>query len=119
MLCGCICEVHGSQLWKSVQEELEGKVSYPTFQFFFRDSRLVSLEDSKATIAVPTSFIKDYICDNLMETLILTMSQKVNRNIAVRIIVDDKLMITTRTKSTQKTFKIDGDYYSLDPTTAQ
>jgi chromosomal replication initiator protein len=70
-------------IWSSILSEIELEVSKPTFLTFFKKTRLVSLENSIATVFAPTYMIAEQIEKRYSSLIKTLLDKKTNKNISV------------------------------------
>jgi chromosomal replication initiator protein len=77
--------------WEATCEVLGGLVSKDAYQRWFRASRLVAVEDSKAVVAVPNDIHQVWIETNYMPELATAVAETIEGVRGVRLVVEDKL----------------------------
>ncbi|MCW1886789.1 chromosomal replication initiator protein DnaA [Luteolibacter flavescens] len=77
--------------WEATCEVLGGLVSKDAYQRWFRASRLVAVDDSKAVIAVPNDIHQVWIETNYMPELATAVAETMEGVRGVRLVVEDKL----------------------------
>ncbi len=75
------------QVWQAVLGELEVRLSRPEFETWLRNSTLESLDDSTATIVVPTSFAQVTVEKKFEPEIRRSLSNILRRPIEVQIAV--------------------------------
>lgn len=78
-----------SAQWESACEVLGRLVSKDAFQRWFRASRLVGVEDSRAVVAVPNDIHQVWIETNYLPELASAVSESIEGVRGVRLVVDD------------------------------
>ena len=77
--------------WEATCEVLGGLVSKDAYQRWFRASRLVAVEDSKAVVAVPNDIHQVWIETNYMPELATAVAETIDGVRGVKLVVEDKL----------------------------
>lgn len=77
--------------WEATCEVLGGLVSKDAYQRWFRASRLVGVEDSKAVVAVPNDIHQVWIETNYLPELATAVAETIEGVRGVKLVVADKL----------------------------
>ncbi len=75
------------ELWKAVLAEIEVQVSRPQYITFFKGASLVSLEDSVATIASPTTMTSDYLEKRYHALIKQSLDKKTKKNTSLVFVI--------------------------------
>jgi chromosomal replication initiator protein len=75
--------------WASILETLRTAVTRQQFETWFRAMRLRSLEEGRATFAVPNGFLKDWIESYYLDLLRRAIEDATGRTVDVRVVVDE------------------------------
>lgn len=78
------------ELWKSILAELEIEVSKPVFLTFFRSTKLVSLENSIATISSQTYMTSEYVEKRYYSLIKKIVDKKTGSNVSLVFISEGK-----------------------------
>jgi len=71
------------ELWRQVLAEVQVEVSKPLFLTFFKPTKLVSIENSVATVDSPTHIIADYIERRYYSLIKSIIDKKTNENVSI------------------------------------
>ena len=81
------------KVWISVQGLLSKELKGPSFQTWIKPSKLISLTEDKATIAVKNEFNKNFLLQSYFEIITNAVQNTVKRKIEVEIIVKSDLKL--------------------------
>ncbi len=68
------------KLWQSVLAQVQLNISEASFNTWFKNTQIYSLENPKITIAVPNSFVKEWLESKFNKTILKTL-RELNTNI--------------------------------------
>jgi len=83
------------QLWNRILTALKGEVNPQIFNSWFGNLTPVELDEKSLLLEAPHGFIKDWIEDNYISTLITTARAITGKDLSVRIQVNEALSMDT------------------------
>jgi chromosomal replication initiator protein len=91
---GTIMEQELLEIWQATLDEIEKKMSKPSFETWLKTTRPVSLNDDTLVVSVPNDFTRDWLQGRYSELITQTLRDVVKRNYHVnfvtpRILQDD------------------------------
>ena len=81
-------------IWKIVQGLLSKELKGPSFQTWIKPSKLISLDENKATLAVKNEFNKNFLKECYFGIIESVIERTVKRKISLEIIVKSDLLLT-------------------------
>ena len=80
-------------LWKQVLEDLKGSTTKATYQSWFPQTQLLSLNDNRAIISVPDQATREWLTDRLSPIVHRALEAAMGRDIDVEfVVIDDESM---------------------------
>jgi len=89
------------KLWDDVLVSIELAITPANFKTWFRDTRIVSLEDGTVTLGVPSVFVKDWLQDKFQPMILRVLRENAPfvRNIEYTVVQRNDKKQETRTAS--------------------
>ncbi len=79
------------EIWQDVLSHLSKKLKKPSFDTWIRPTKLISIDDSYATIAVKNEFARNFISQSFMEPLQNALKEILAASLGLRLVVDESI----------------------------
>lgn len=74
------------EIWQAALDEIEKKLSKPSFETWLKTTKPVSLNDETLVVSVPNDFTKDWLQGHYAELIKQTLYDVMNKNYQIRFI---------------------------------
>ncbi len=78
-------------VWQIFLDNLNQKISSVSFNMWFKNSKLITIDNLKITISVPMFFQKKFIVENYQELIEDIFSEILNKNINLEVLSEDEV----------------------------
>lgn len=96
----------GKQTWSDVLEEIKSRAGQARFNLWFRNTELVSSDESKFTIGVPTVFIQDWLRQHFTGLVEDCFAEVTGGAVQVRFVVAPRLFHRLRQQELEEKAKL-------------
>jgi chromosomal replication initiator protein len=76
------------RIWSQCLKKIESELNRQSFETWIKPTRLVSLENGEATVAVPNRLFREWIEENYSEIISSSISSVMGRRLSVKFVVD-------------------------------
>lgn len=100
------------QLWDDALVSIELAITPANFKTWFRDTRIVSLEDGTITLGVPSIFVRDWLQDKFQSMILRVLREKSSyiRNIEYTVVQRSEKKQENRSSNVNSTLPLE-EYY--------
>ena len=85
-----VSNLNAKQIWQAALGELQIELTRPTFETYLKRTTLVSQDGDVYTIGAPSTFVKEWIEERLLQRVQATLSHIVDQPVSVRIVVHQR-----------------------------
>lgn len=80
---------HTNEIWHQILSVIQTKLSKPSFDTWFKATRLVSLSDSSVIISAPTSFAVEWLESRYTKLVASAISEYLDKQVDVKFVIDE------------------------------
>jgi len=84
---------HTNEIWHQILSVIQTKLSKPSFDTWFKATRLVSLSDSSVIISAPTSFAVEWLESRYTKLVASAISEYLDKKVDVKFVIDEPKQI--------------------------